>query len=31
MGLHIGMKIPNLPSPEEIEERRKKMEEEESK
>jgi DNA-directed RNA polymerase subunit alpha len=31
MGLHIGMKIPNLPSPEEIEERRKRMEEEESK
>ncbi|MCD6571104.1 MAG: DNA-directed RNA polymerase subunit alpha [Deltaproteobacteria bacterium] len=31
MGLHIGMKIPNLPSPEEIEERRRKMEEEESK
>ncbi|HNR50877.1 MAG: DNA-directed RNA polymerase subunit alpha [Bacteriovoracaceae bacterium] len=31
MGLHIGMKIPNLPSPDEIEERRKRMEEEESK
>ncbi|MEA3223913.1 MAG: DNA-directed RNA polymerase subunit alpha [Thermodesulfobacteriota bacterium] len=31
MGLHIGVKIPNLPSSEEIEERRRKMEEEESK
>ena len=31
MGLHIGIKLPDLPSPEEIEARRKKMEEEESK
>lgn len=31
MGLHIGMKLPELPSTEEIELRRKKMEEEESK
>ena len=31
MGLHIGMKLPDLPSPEEIEARRKRMEEEESK
>jgi DNA-directed RNA polymerase subunit alpha len=31
MGLHIGMKLPNLPSPDEIEARRKRMEEEESK
>jgi DNA-directed RNA polymerase subunit alpha len=31
MGLHIGMKIPNLPSPDEIEDRRRKLEEEESK
>ncbi len=31
MGLHIGMKIPNLPSPEEIEDKRRKLEEEESK
>jgi len=31
MGLHIGMKLPNLPSPEEIEARRRRMEEEESK
>jgi len=31
MGIHIGMKIQNLPSEEEIEERRKRMEEEESK
>jgi DNA-directed RNA polymerase subunit alpha len=31
MGLHIGIKLPNLPSPEEIEARRRKMEEEESK
>lgn len=31
MGLHIGIKLPNLPSQEEIEARRRKMEEEESK
>ena len=31
MGLHIGMKLPDLPSPDEIEARRKRMEEEESK
>jgi len=31
MGLHIGIKLPDLPSPDEIEARRKKMEEEESK
>ena len=31
MGLHIGMNITDLPSPDEIEERRRKMEEEESK
>ncbi len=31
MGLHIGMRLPNLPSPEEIEARRRRMEEEESK
>ncbi|MDT8273875.1 MAG: DNA-directed RNA polymerase subunit alpha [Desulfomonilia bacterium] len=31
MGLHIGMKLIDLPSPDEIEARRKKMEEEESK
>jgi DNA-directed RNA polymerase subunit alpha len=31
MGLHIGMKLPDLPSVDEIEARRKRMEEEESK
>jgi DNA-directed RNA polymerase subunit alpha len=31
LGLHIGIKLPDLPSPDEIEARRKKMEEEESK
>jgi DNA-directed RNA polymerase alpha subunit len=31
MGLHIGMKLPDLPSIDEIETRRKRMEEEESK
>lgn len=31
MGLHIGIKLPDLPSPDEIEARRKRMEEEESK
>lgn len=31
MGLHIGMNITDLPSPDEIEERRRRMEEEESK
>jgi len=31
MGLHIGIKLPDLPTRDEIEARRKKMEEEESK